>query len=154
MVGGIERERGHRERREGGEEREKEREGMIEKDRWRWRRPKHLDYIGKKSPWAGKFRVGGRVHQVGRTKGCWENLKARSSLVGKTSTSAPCSEETKQFCLSCSSPRLQTAAAQMVTAPTYVSCLQSLQSAWQEEDAEGISHRVVKGLIKEKGGQP
>ena len=29
---------------------------------------------GQPSPWAGKFKVGGRVCQVG-TKGCWENWK-------------------------------------------------------------------------------
>ena len=32
-------------------------------------------------PWAGKFRVGGRVCQVG-TEGCWENLEARSAFLG------------------------------------------------------------------------
>ena len=37
---------------------------------------------GQPSPWAGKFRVGGRVCQVG-TEGCWENLKARSALICK-----------------------------------------------------------------------
>jgi hypothetical protein len=35
---------------------------------------------GEPSPWAGKFRVGGRVCQV-ETEGCWENLEARSVLV-------------------------------------------------------------------------
>ena len=35
---------------------------------------------GQPSPWAGKFRVGGRVCQVG-TEGCWENLEARSDLI-------------------------------------------------------------------------
>lgn len=34
----------------------------------------------KCSPWAGKFRVEGRVCQVG-TGGCWEIMKARSTLV-------------------------------------------------------------------------
>ena len=40
------------------------------------------------SPWTGKFRVGGRVCQVG-TEGCWENLEARSALVCKICTSVP-----------------------------------------------------------------
>ena len=43
---------------------------------------------GQPSPWAGKFRVGGRVCQVG-TEGCWENLEARSALVCKICTSDP-----------------------------------------------------------------
>jgi hypothetical protein len=34
----------------------------------------------KPSPWAEEFRVMGRVFQV-RTKGCWENLEPRSTLV-------------------------------------------------------------------------
>lgn len=37
---------------------------------------------GQLSPWAGKFRVGGRMCQVG-TEGCWEILEARSALVCK-----------------------------------------------------------------------
>ena len=45
---------------------------------------------GQPSPWAGKFRVGGRVCQVG-TEGCWENLEARSALVCKICTAVPCS---------------------------------------------------------------
>jgi hypothetical protein len=44
---------------------------------------------GQASPWAGKFRVGGRVCQV-RTEGCWENLEARFALLCKISTSVPC----------------------------------------------------------------
>ena len=40
---------------------------------------------GQPSPWAGKFRVGGRVCQVG-TERCWENLQARSALMCKTCT--------------------------------------------------------------------
>jgi hypothetical protein len=39
----------------------------------------------------------------------------------------------------------------MVTALISISCLQSLQSTWREEDDEGISHRLEKGVI-EKGG--
>lgn len=35
---------------------------------------------GQPSPWAGKFRVGGRVCHVG-TEGCWEILEARSALL-------------------------------------------------------------------------
>ena len=35
---------------------------------------------GQLSPWAGKFRIEGRVCQVG-SEGCWENLEARSALV-------------------------------------------------------------------------
>ena len=38
---------------------------------------------------AGKFKVGGRISQVG-TEGCWENLEARSALVCKICTSVPC----------------------------------------------------------------
>ena len=59
-------------------------------------RPKCLDYIGKSlwgegqsSLWAGKFRAGGRVYQVG-TEGCWENLEARSALICEIRTLAPC----------------------------------------------------------------
>jgi hypothetical protein len=37
---------------------------------------------------AGKFKVGGRISQVG-TEGCWENLEARSALVCKICTSVP-----------------------------------------------------------------
>lgn len=37
---------------------------------------------GQPSSRAGKFSIGGRVHQV-RTEGCWENLEARSALVCK-----------------------------------------------------------------------
>jgi hypothetical protein len=37
---------------------------------------------GQPSPWARKFRVGGRVCQVGAER-CWENLEARSALVWK-----------------------------------------------------------------------
>ena len=44
---------------------------------------------GQPSPWAGKFRVGGRVCQVG-TEGCWENLEARSALICNIYTSIPC----------------------------------------------------------------
>ena len=35
---------------------------------------------GQPCPWAGKFRVGDRVCQVG-TEGCWENLEARSVVL-------------------------------------------------------------------------
>ena len=43
---------------------------------------KCLDYIRKSllREGSGKFRVGGRVCQVG-TEGCWENLEARSVLI-------------------------------------------------------------------------
>lgn len=41
------------------------------------------------SPWAGKFRVGGRVCQVG-TEECWENLEARSALICKICTPVSC----------------------------------------------------------------
>jgi hypothetical protein len=44
---------------------------------------------GQLSPWAGKFRVGGRICQV-ETEGCWENLEARSALVFKICTSVVC----------------------------------------------------------------
>jgi hypothetical protein len=37
---------------------------------------------GQPSPWARKFRVGGRRCQVG-TEECWDNLEARSALVCK-----------------------------------------------------------------------
>ena len=50
------------------------------------------DTLGEEQPntWAGKFRVGGRVCQVG-TEGCWENLEARSALICKIYISIPCS---------------------------------------------------------------
>jgi hypothetical protein len=52
---------------------------------------------GQPSLWAGEFRVGGRVWQVG-TEGFWEILEARSALLCKICTSAPCpGAETKQF---------------------------------------------------------
>jgi hypothetical protein len=38
---------------------------------------------------AEKFRVGDRVYQVG-TEACWENLEARSALIRKILTLAPC----------------------------------------------------------------
>ena len=44
---------------------------------------------GQLSPWAGKFRIEGRVCQVG-SEGCWENLEARSAFVCKMCTSVPC----------------------------------------------------------------
>lgn len=44
---------------------------------------------GQPSPWAGKFRVGGRICQVG-SEGCWENLEARSASVCKIGTPVPC----------------------------------------------------------------
>jgi len=34
---------------------------------------------GQPNTWAGKFRVGGSVCQIG-TEGCWENLETRSAL--------------------------------------------------------------------------
>ena len=40
-------------------------------------------------PLGGKFRVGGRVCQVG-SEGCWENLEARYSFICKICTSVPC----------------------------------------------------------------
>lgn len=33
---------------------------------------------GQPRPWAGKFRVGGKIYQIG-TEGCWENLEVRST---------------------------------------------------------------------------
>lgn len=48
------------------------------------------------SPWAGNFRVGSRVCQIG-TGGCWKNLEVRCALVCKICTSVPCPRsETKQ----------------------------------------------------------
>ena len=44
---------------------------------------------GQFNPWAGEFRVGGRICQVG-TEGCWENLEARSALICKICTSGLC----------------------------------------------------------------
>jgi hypothetical protein len=44
---------------------------------------------GQPSPWAGQFRVGGRVCQIA-PEGCWENLEARSALMCKICMSAPC----------------------------------------------------------------
>jgi len=44
---------------------------------------------GQPRSWAGKFKVGGRVCQVG-TEGCWENLEAKSALVCKICTSVFC----------------------------------------------------------------
>lgn len=84
---GSEREEGGEEKEEqgtgGGEGRERERERVV------------LLYTeeplgeGQPSPWARKFRVGGRVRQVG-TEGCWENLEARSTFISKRFTSTPC----------------------------------------------------------------
>ena len=52
---------------------------------------------GQPRSWAGEFRVGGRVCQVG-TEGCWENLEARSVLMCKICTSVPCpGSETKHY---------------------------------------------------------
>jgi hypothetical protein len=81
---------GEGDRREGEE---KER-GCIE----RWGRETKMHGLyrvehlgeGQPCPWAGKFRVGDRVCQVG-TEGCWENLEALFTLVCKTRTSTSCS---------------------------------------------------------------
>jgi hypothetical protein len=65
-----------------GEEKEKE-HGHSE----RRNKEECLDYIRRSlwrerqcSPWAGKFRIGHRVWQVG-PEGCWEKLEARSALL-------------------------------------------------------------------------
>jgi len=67
----------------GGRGREGERRG----------RPKCHEPLaeGQLGLWAGKFKVGDRVCQVG-TEGCWENLVARSALVCKICTSVRCPE--------------------------------------------------------------
>lgn len=51
---------------------------------------------GQPSPWTVKFRVGGRVCQVG-TEECWENLEARSALIGKIRTPVPCPGVTTKY---------------------------------------------------------
>jgi len=50
------------------------------------------------SPWVGKFKVVGKVCQVG-TEGCWKNLEARAALVCKICSLGPLpwSPETKQL---------------------------------------------------------
>jgi hypothetical protein len=47
-------------------------------------------------PWAWKFRVGGRVRQIG-TEGFWENLEAGTTLVCQICTSVPCPKHFGQF---------------------------------------------------------
>ena len=48
------------------------------------------DTLGEEQPntWAEKFKVGDRICQVG-TEGCWENLEARSALIGKIMCFSP-----------------------------------------------------------------
>jgi len=66
--------RKRREERRGEERRGGEKRGEE--------RAKCLIYVGEgqPNPWAGKFRVRGRVCQVG-TEGFWENLEAKSAYV-------------------------------------------------------------------------
>jgi hypothetical protein len=80
----------------GGRRREKEGDAHAWTEREEERDQNCLDYIGRSfwgegqpSPWAGKFRVGGRICQVG-SEGCWENLEARSASVCKIGTPVPC----------------------------------------------------------------
>ena len=88
-----------------GEGRERERKSVcIERERGRMKgkRPTCLDSEepqkeGQPSSWAGKFRVVGKICQIG-TEGCWENLEARSILVSKIHASVPYpGSETKHF---------------------------------------------------------
>ena len=65
--------------------RKRERGTCAEKEEERKsKKTKCLDYKedflgeGQPSPWAGKFKVGGKLCQV-VTEGCWENLEARSA---------------------------------------------------------------------------
>lgn len=68
---------------EGREKRKREGKGRRGREKTNQTK-KSLGYIVK-SLWAGKFRVGGRVCQLG-IEGCFENLQARSALVCKICT--------------------------------------------------------------------
>lgn len=65
-----------------GEEKERKcapKEGCGERNQMQKQRASRE---GQMSPWAGKFRVQGRVCHLG-TEGCWKNLEAKSTLVYK-----------------------------------------------------------------------
>lgn len=80
---------------EGREKRKREKECVERKrERMKGKRPKCLDTEepweeGQSSSCAGKFRVVGRICQVG-TEGYQENLEARSALISKIHSSVPC----------------------------------------------------------------
>jgi hypothetical protein len=76
------------ERRRKRKRRKKRRRGERKRRRRKERDQKCLDYIGRSlwggggrtaQAWTGKWRVGGRICQVG-SEGCWENLEARPSF--------------------------------------------------------------------------
>jgi hypothetical protein len=86
-------------------ERERDRERKREKEEEEKRVPKMSGLYRKEppwgtSPWAGKFRGGGRLCWVG-TERCWENLQARSALVCKICTLVPCPGVQSQTLSSC-----------------------------------------------------
>ena len=69
----AEREKWREEERGGGEKKREGAKCLVYRGR-------SLSGEGQPSSWVEKFKVVGRVCQVG-TEGCWENLEARSAVV-------------------------------------------------------------------------
>lgn len=71
-----------------GEGREGGKEGMREGGKEGKRDREESLGEGPSTSWAGTFEIGDRIYQVG-TEGCWENLKAKSTLICKICTLVP-----------------------------------------------------------------
>lgn len=96
---------------------------------------------GQHRPWAGKFRLVGRVGKV-ETEGCWENLESRSALICRICTSVPSPRVLNIFCL----PHCPTEGArkQVRQAIPSMILLDLLFQPWNVPGCIGI--RVLKNL--------